>query len=241
MTQCNCELISFYRFTNFDDYKNWQEPLARLTKGHIKGTIILAPEGINANLYGPKNRLNLVLNLLGSDRDRRFAKLQINRTSLNESPYNLMKIKCKQEIITFRQKELVRSRGKYLTPKEWNQLIEQQDTVVLDVRNDFENTLGSFHNATNPSLERFSMFASYANKHLNEWQNKNLALFCTGGIRCEKSSFYLMAKGLTNIYQLSGGVIRYLQEVPPAASRWEGECFVFDDRIVIKQANCLNS
>jgi len=239
MTQRNCELISFYRFAKFDDYKNWQEPLIRLTKGHIKGTIILAPEGINVNLYGPKNRLNLVLKLLSSD--RRFANLKINRTSLEESPYNLMKIKCKQEIITFRQKELMRSRGKYLTPEEWNQFIQQQDTIVLDVRNDFENALGSFHNATNPNLESFSMFADYANKHLSEWQDKNLALFCTGGIRCEKSSFYLMARGLTNVYQLSGGIIHYLQQVPPASSRWEGECFVFDDRIVIKQTGCLNS
>ena len=233
------ELISFYRFAKFDDYKSWQEPLTGLTEGPIKGTIILAPEGINANLYGRKNRLDPILKLLGSD--RRFADLQINRTSLAESPYKLMKIKCKQEIVTFRQKELIQSRGKYLTPEEWNQFIQQPDTLVLDVRNDFENALGSFHNATNPSLKSFAMFADYANKHLTEWQDKKLALFCTGGIRCEKSSFYLMAMGLTNVYQLSGGIIHYLQKIPAASSRWEGECFVFDDRIVIKQTPNVHS
>lgn len=230
----NYELISFYRFADFSDYRDWQSPLVRLTQGWLKGTIILAAEGINANLYGPKDRLNRVLELLGSD--ERFNSLQINRTPLDQSPYRLMKIKRKPEIITFRQRKLTQSNGKHLPPRQWNQLIRRKGTLVLDVRNDFENALGSFRNATNPGLQKFSMFADYADSHLSEWQDKDIALFCTGGIRCEKSSSYLRAKGLTNVYQLSGGIIRYLQEMPTNLSRWEGECFVFDDRIAVNPA-----
>ena len=192
----------------------------------------MAKEGVNANLYGHISQLNPILNLFRSD--MRFSNLQVNRTPLDKSPYRRMKIKCKPEIITFRHKTLCASLNEHLSPHQWNNLIRQKDTVIVDARNDFENAMGSFRNAINPRLRSFSCFPHYADKQLDYWQNKRIALFCTGGIRCEKAASFLKSKGLTSIYQLSGGIIRYLQDIPAAESCWEGDCFVFDERISIK-------
>lgn len=229
-------LIAGYRFANFPDYAAWRAPLQRLTKGQLRGTILLAPEGINLSLYGTEHRLRKVLRLLHED--ERFDNMMLHHARVMKPPFNKMKIKIKREIISLRYPGLQphQHRGRYLSPHQWDGFIQKKDVLVVDARNDFENAVGSFPNAINLGLNSFCQFPGYINKRIDQWQRKRIALFCTGGIRCEKLSCYLERKGLTNVYQLHGGIIKYLQEIPTTQSSWEGDCFVFDERISIKES-----
>ena len=229
-------LISFYCFADFIEYKCWKPFLEKLCTS-LRGTIILSPEGVNVSLAGEEKQLSAVVNFF--TKDKRFTNMDIKKNKIEKIPFRRMKIKCKKEIITFRSagnapdKELTPHgrMTKRLNPQEWNNLIEDENTIVLDTRNNFECEMGSFPNAINPRVNYFSEMAEYVNKHKEKLKDKPIAIFCTGGIRCEKLANYMLHQGIKQVYQLNSGILGYMQKVKKSDNLWQGNCFVFDERI----------
>ena len=234
----NLKLISFYCFANFIEYKRWQPPLEKLCSA-LRGTIILSPEGVNASLAGDEKQLSTVVNFF--TKDKRFADMDIKKNKIEKIPFRRMKIKCKKEIITFRSAGNAPDKGltlngrttKRLNPQEWNNLIEDKNTIVLDTRNNFECEMGSFPKAINPRVNYFSEMAEYVNRNKEKLKDRPIAIFCTGGIRCEKLANYMLHQGIKQVYQLNSGILGYLQKVKKRENLWQGNCFVFDERINI--------
>ncbi|OKH50374.1 hypothetical protein NIES2101_19540 [Calothrix sp. HK-06] len=227
-------VAAFYKFTKLPDFAQMQDPLlAFCTVQAIKGTILLAPEGINGTIAGERNSIDAVLSYLRSD--SRLADLEHKESSASESPFERMKVKLKKEIVTLglpvNPTEQV---GTYVSPKDWNAVISDPDVVVIDTRNDYEVKIGSFKGAVNPETNSFREFPDYVRHHLDPKKHKKVAMFCTGGIRCEKASSYMMSQGFEQVYHLQGGILKYLEEVPQQESLWSGECFVFDERIAVQ-------
>lgn len=175
--------------------------------------------------------------LLALGQDLRFADLSPQWSEATEQPFGRMKVKLKSEIVTFGQGEIhpAQQAGTYVDPKDWNQLIAEPDVLVVDARNAYEVRIGSFQGAIDPQTERFRDFPDYVAQALDPSQHRKVAMFCTGGIRCEKASAYLKQKGFAAVYHLKGGILNYLESVPPEESLWRGECFVFDGRVAVKQ------
>jgi len=227
-------IITFYQFkknTNVEKLQNLLKNFCSFNK--IKGTIILAEEGINGTVAGlikPINLLELEIQKLG------FTKLELKRSFYEFMPFNRLKIKIKNEIVTFdgSQLDVEKYMGQHVVSSEWNALIKDEKTIVIDVRNNFEVEIGSFEGSINPKTKNFSEFKRYVDKHLSENKNRKIAMFCTGGIRCEKASSYMLNKGFKNIFQLKGGILQYLEEITIKESTWQGECFVFDNRVSIQ-------
>lgn len=203
----------------------------------VKGTILLANEGINASLCGPEEQLDNIVALF--NQDERFVKMDVKIFDIKEMVYNRLKVKCRPEIITFKNKDYdpKGETAEYVTPDEWNELINSPNTLVLDARNDFEYDLGSFPEAINPRIKRFSHFATYIDKNEQQLKDQKVAIFCTGGIRCEKLGRYMKQQGIEKVYQLQGGILKYLQEISEQENLWQGECFVFDERIGVDKNN----
>ena len=228
-------ICALYKFTRLDDFESIQLPLKTyLDSLSIRGTLLLAREGINGTISGSKGNLEKVLNYLQSD--SRFIGLEFKYSYSNKAPFKRLKIKLKKEIVTMglAQIDPTHSVGTYVKPKDWNELINDPDVVLIDTRNNYEYEIGSFKGAINPNTETFREFPSFTENSLEKYRNKKIAMFCTGGIRCEKSTAYLKSKGYENVFHLQGGILKYLEDVGENESLWEGECFVFDDRVAVK-------
>ena len=228
-------VATFYKFVRLEDCSHLQQSLlAYCQQQEIKGTILLATEGINGTIAGKRNNIDAVLAWLRAD--SRFADLEHKESSTEFPPFQRMKVKIKKEIVTFGKPEANPSQqvGTYVKPSDWNQVITDPETIVIDTRNDYEVNIGTFQGAINPETESFREFSEYANQNLDPRKHSKVAMFCTGGIRCEKASSYLISKGFKEVYHLKGGILKYIEEIPPEKSLWQGECFVFDERVTVK-------
>ena len=228
-------VITFYKFVQLDDFAELRQPLSELcqTQG-IKGTILLALEGINATVAGTDQALEILLSYL--TQDLRLADLTHKTSWAEEQPFARMKVKLKKEIVTLGQLDISPTKkvGTYVEPLDWNQVISDPEVVVIDTRNNYEVDIGTFHGAVNPETDSFREFPDYASQQLDPAKHKKVAMFCTGGIRCEKASSYLLEHGFEQVYHLKGGILKYLEDVPAKDSLWEGECFVFDERVTVQ-------
>ena len=229
-------ITSFYKFTPLTDFENKKEPiLAVMKKHHLLGTIILAHEGINGSVAGkPEDIIHFYEHLRC---DERLADLWFKETYGDTIPFAKAKVKFRNEIVTMGVEHVdpLKVVGTYVPPEQWNNFITDPEVVLIDTRNDYEYNLGTFQNAVNPKTDHFRDFPEYVKNHLMDKKDKKIAMFCTGGIRCEKSTAYLKELGFENVYHLEGGILNYLEKTPEAESLWQGTCFVFDDRIAIEQ------
>ena len=228
-------VCALYQFVRLDDFEEFRTPLRELmaTLG-VKGTILLALEGLNGTISGSQASIDKVLQFLQDD--GRFDKLEIKFSYSENTPFKRLKVKLKKEIVTLGVSNIdpLASVGTYVAPQDWNALISDPNVVLIDTRNNYEYEIGSFKGAINPSTETFREFPTYTKNNLEQYRGKKVAMFCTGGIRCEKSTAYLKSQGFDTVYHLQGGILKYLEEVDEDQSLWEGECFVFDDRVAVK-------
>lgn len=235
MTKKIYTVCALYQFATLDDYLEMREPLQSLMKSlEIKGTILLAQEGINGTVAGNDEAIQELLKHLQSD--PRLNQLSYKFSYDDKQPFYRTKVKLKKEIVTLGIDGIDpnKTAGKYIKPSEWNDLISDPDVIVIDTRNDYEIGIGTFKNAINPNTACFTQLPKYVAKNLDPQKHKKVAMFCTGGIRCEKSTAYLKQQGFDEVYHLEGGILKYLEEVPEDQSLWEGECFVFDNRVAVK-------
>jgi UPF0176 protein len=232
------KVAAFYQFTPFPDFRELREPLRAVCAGlKLKGSVLLAQEGINGTLAGEAEAIE---GFIAELRDGALLGGRLNRLELKFSqgtamPFQRLKVRLKKEIVTLGDASADPSRqiGTYVEPADWNALIEAPDTLVIDTRNAFEVALGTFEGAVDPGLASFGQFRDFATRHLDPAKHRRIAMFCTGGIRCEKASAYLLSRGFAEVYHLKGGILRYLEGVPETESRWRGECFVFDERVAL--------
>lgn len=225
---------AFYRFVEINDCDAVAEHLrALMIANAIKGTILLAREGINGTISGDASSLDAMLETLR--RDRRFADLVDKRSNASEHPFKKVKVKIKPEIVTFGVKGADPSRtvGTYVSPDRWNALIVDPNVRLVDTRNAYEVEVGTFPGASDPKTHVFSEFPKYVEAELARDKDRPIAMFCTGGIRCEKASAYLISQGFKTVFHLEGGILKYLETIPKDESLWQGECFVFDDRVAL--------
>ncbi len=227
-------VAALYHFTRFASPASLQEPLKQLcTEQKITGTLLLANEGINGTIAGPKAGIDAVIAhiraLPGCD------DLEVKFSTASERPFARMKVRLKKEIVTMGQPDVdPKARvGNYVDPQDWNELILSPDVAVIDTRNDYEVAIGTFEGAVDPETASFREFPAWWEANKDRFHNKKIAMFCTGGIRCEKSTNYLLGQGVPEVYHLKGGILKYLEEVPEENSTWNGECFVFDGRVSV--------
>lgn len=228
-------VATFYKFVALPDYAALQHPIKAACKAEgIKGTILLAEEGINGTVAGARSSIDAILSYIKSD--SRLRDIDVKESLASEPPFEKLKVRLKKEIVTIGLPEVSPTQqvGTYVPATEWNQIISDPEVTVIDTRNDYEVGMGSFVRAQNPKTETFNEFPDYVKENLDPDKNKKVAMFCTGGIRCEKASSYLLSQGFEEVYHLKGGILKYLEEVPEEKSLWEGECFVFDERVAIK-------
>lgn len=227
-------ITNFYKFVPLPNYVDLKEQIcAKMQEHKILGTILLADEGINGGFAGIPENMYAFYAYLRSNAC--FADLNFKETYDDFIPFEKIKVKLRKEIVTMGVPGIdpLRETGTHVAPKDWNALISDPNVVVVDTRNTYEFDLGSFKNAINPKTENFRDFPEYVAKNLMDKKDKKVAMFCTGGIRCEKSTAYLMSLGFKDVYQLEGGILNYFKEISGEDSMWEGGCFVFDDRITI--------
>ena len=227
---------AFYHFVALNDVKSMQSIIQDYCdKKLLKGTILLANEGINGTISGKeKDILNFHKFIKNDDKFLNvFKNLEYKASWSDGNPFYRMKVRLKKEIVTLGIPEISPAKkvGIYIKPKEWNALISDPDIILIDARNQYEVDIGTFRNAINPKTTSFREFPEYVKKNLNQQKNKKIAMFCTGGIRCEKASAYLNQKGFKNVFQLKGGILNYLKKIKKKKSMWKGECFVFDNRV----------
>ncbi|OYQ63982.1 hypothetical protein B9G53_14095 [Pseudanabaena sp. SR411] len=226
-------VATFYHFADLEDYKAMRPKITDVcNKYDLKGVILLAPEGVNSTIAGSREGIEALLSYLRSD--QRLQNLEHKETTSDVMPYNKLRVRLKKELVKFGVSGLDPSKevGTYVDPQDWNQLISDPEVIVIDTRNIYEVEFGTFKGAIDPNLDFFHEFPKYVDENLSDRKHRKIAMFCTGGIRCEKASAYMLAQGFDEVYHLKGGILKYLAEVPPEESLWEGECFVFDDRIV---------
>ncbi len=227
-------VTAFYKFVTIDDPAAFRPALREAcAKNGIVGTVLLAHEGINGTVAGPAHGIAGFLAFLRAD--ARFADLVSKESYALEQPFKRMKVRLKREIVTLGQPDADPNErvGQYVEPKDWNALIAQEDVVTIDTRNAYEVQIGTFEGALDPATRSFREFPDYVKTNLDPARHKRVAMFCTGGIRCEKATAYMLAQGFEEVYHLKGGILKYLEEVPPEESRWRGECFVFDERVAL--------
>ena len=234
MKNLNFTIITFYQFKKIENIINIKKLLKEFCSfNKIKGTIILADEGINATLSGLNEPIDLLEKKLIN---LKFFNLEKKKSFNNYMPFNRLKIKIKKEIVTFNEEGLDVDKwsGKHIISSDWNDLINKKETILVDVRNNFEVQIGTFKNSINPNTKNFSEFKNYLKENLITKKNNNIAMFCTGGIRCEKASAYMATQGYKNVFQLKGGILQYLEDISKDKSEWKGECFVFDNRVSVR-------
>ena len=228
-------ICALYKFTRLDDFEEIQDPLKLfLDSLNIRGTLLLAREGVNGTIAGDNDSIMKSLDYL--QKDNRLVGLEYKFSYSEKPPFKRLKVKLKKEIVTLGVSNIdpTFSSGTYVKPADWNELINDPDVVLIDTRNNYEFEIGSFKGSINPNTETFRQFPAYTKNNLEKYRDKKIAMFCTGGIRCEKSTAYLKSKGFENVFHLQGGILKYLEEVKEDDSLWEGECFVFDDRVAVK-------
>jgi UPF0176 protein len=227
-------VVALYRFARFARFNDFQDPLVALCKGlGIKGTLLLAHEGINGTVAGSREAIAELLVFLEAIPE--ISGMEIKYSYALVMPFNRMKVRLKKEIVTMGEAEIdpLLTVGTYVAPKDWNALISDPDTVVIDTRNDYETRVGTFAGAIDPNTKEFNEFPQWLRDHKDEFAGKKVAMYCTGGIRCEKATALAKEIGLDEVYHLKGGILGYLEQVPAENSRWEGECFVFDERVTV--------
>ena len=234
---CNVVVAALYRFAALPDFETLREPLYQtMIDNEVRGTLLLAAEGVNGTIAGSREGIDNVLNWLRSD--PRLKELEAKESYVETVPFYRTKVKLKKEIVTMGVEGIDPNHivGTYVEPKDWNDLINDPDVVLIDTRNDYEYEIGTFENAINPNTESFRQFPGFVAANLDPKKHKKVAMFCTGGIRCEKSTAYLKAQGFDEVFHLKGGILKYLEEVPEDNSKWQGECFVFDNRVTVNHS-----
>jgi UPF0176 protein len=227
-------VCALYHFTRFDDPASLRDPLLAVCRDNaITGTLLLAKEGINGTVAGSEAGINILLTHLSGLSG--CADLEWKLSTAQERPFPRMKVRLKKEIVTMGVPDVdPRAKvGHYVQPSEWNELTQSPDVAVIDTRNDYEVAIGTFEGAVDPKTDSFREFPEWWEKNKDRFHNKRIAMFCTGGIRCEKSTNYLLSQGVKEVYHLKGGILKYLEEVPAEQSTWQGECFVFDGRVSV--------
>lgn len=227
-------VAALYRFAVFNDPAELQGPLSSIASHHgVKGTLLLAREGINGTIAGTREGIDAVLahirKLPGC------ADIEHKESWALEMPFNRLKVRLKREIVSMGVEDIDPNQivGTYVEPRDWNELISDPDTVVIDTRNDYEVSIGTFDGAIDPNTKSFREFPGWLNARHNELAGKKVAMFCTGGIRCEKATAFAKQAGVDEVYHLKGGILKYLELVPPQDSKWRGDCFVFDERVSV--------
>lgn len=227
-------VAALYHFAPLPNYVEWRDTLQKICDSNgIKGILLVASEGINGTVCGNREGIDILLSHIRSD--ERFKNLVHKESYAETPPFFRMKVRIKKEIVTLKRPEADPNKivGEYVEPRDWNQLIADPDTVVLDTRNDYEVKIGTFKNAINPKTDTFVEFPKFVEENLSDLKDKKIAMFCTGGIRCEKASAYMLSAGFEKVYHLKGGILKYLEETPLEESLWDGNCFVFDQRVSV--------
>jgi UPF0176 protein len=232
------EVAAFYQFAVLPDFRELREPLRAIcAELELKGSVLLAHEGINGTLAGSTEAIAALVEELrrGPLFGGRLDNLELKFSQAATMPFQRLKIRLKKEIVTLGDSKADPTRrvGTYVDAADWNALISSPDTLLIDTRNAFEVAMGTFPGAVDPGIRRFGQFKDFTARHLDPLKHRRIAMFCTGGIRCEKASAHLLARGFAEVYHLKGGILRYLEGVPESESRWRGECFVFDERVAL--------
>ena len=225
---------AFYKFVSLPHFEALQpELLAFCESQELKGTILLAAEGINGTVAGSGEGMANMLQWLRAHDE--FTDLETKLSLADFQPFLRMKVRLKNEIVTMGVKEIDPNKkvGTYVPPEEWNALIEDPNVTLVDTRNDYEVSIGKFKGAIDPDTTTFREWPDYVKDNLDPERHKKIAMYCTGGIRCEKATAYMLEQGFAEVYHLQGGILKYLEEIPAEESLWEGECFVFDDRVAV--------
>ena len=228
------QVAALYRFVRLEDYENLRSPLLAFCEARgIRGTLLLAEEGINGTIAGTAQAISEVLAYL--KKDDRLADLECKFSYNTDRPFLRMKVKLKKEIVTMGRPGIDPNQcvGRYASPEEWNTLVDDPECLVIDTRNDYEVEIGTFQGAINPNTTSFREFPEWVEKNLDPSKHKKVAMFCTGGIRCEKSTSLLVSMGFEDVWHLQGGILNYLEKTPVEQTRWDGECFVFDSRVSV--------
>ena len=236
----NICIISFYKFVTILDLEELKIQIENIcSMFDTKGTILIAPEGINGTIEGSKNNIKKFLETLKNNKN--FSDIIPKYSYSSKDSFNRMKVRLKKEIVTIGNTEVNPNKyiGKYIEPNDWNELISDPNTILIDTRNEYEVAIGTFKGAINPKTKSFRDLPNWIKNNLenedDDYKNKKIAMFCTGGIRCEKSTSYLVQKGFTNVSHLKGGILKYLENIPKKKSLWDGECFVFDQRVSVAE------
>lgn len=230
----NIVVAALYKFADLPDYQSMKDGLLHAClSNQIKGTLLLAEEGINGTVAGSRKAIDALLAYIKSD--TRLADLEHKESYADTMPFYRMKVRLKKEIVTMGVPGINPNKkvGQYVKPQDWNQLISDPNVIVIDTRNDYEYDIGTFAGAKDPKTETFRQFPDYVKNNLDPQKHKKVAMFCTGGIRCEKASSYMLEQGFEEVYHLQGGILKYLEEIPKEESLWQGECFVFDQRVAV--------
>jgi len=229
---------TFYHFVKIEEYKKLQPVIQKFCdKSFIKGTILLASEGINGTLSADEKNINGFHHFIKNDErfKNKFKNISHKESWAKKNPFYRMKVKLKKEIVTLGVEGISPTKkvGQYVKPDEWNELISDPDTIIIDTRNTYEVDIGSFKGAVNPKTQSFRELPQFLEKNIKKYKGKKIAMFCTGGIRCEKATSFLVEKGIENVFHLQGGILKYLEKISKEKSLWEGECFVFDQRVAV--------
>ncbi len=227
-------VCAMYKFVALENFESMRQPLVEKMEAlGIKGTLLLAHEGINGTVSGTREGIDGLLAYLNSD--ERINPISYKESLHEEQPFYRTKVKLKKEIVTMGVEGIDprHTVGSYVKPKDWNALISDPDVLVIDTRNDYEIEIGTFKHAVDPKTKTFREFPDYVKENMDKDKHKKVAMFCTGGIRCEKSTAYLKEQGFDEVYHLEGGILQYLEDVPKEESLWEGDCFVFDNRVAV--------
>jgi len=230
--------IAFYQFVSLKNIDHFQIFILKFCKkNNIKGTILLAAEGINGTISGDEKKIQKFIEFIKEDSffKNNFKNLEHKESWASKNPFYRMKVRLKKEIVALGVDGISPTKkvGEYVNPEDWNKLINDPNTIVIDTRNNYEVDIGTFKNSINPETETFREFPSYVEKNLKDNKQKKVAMFCTGGIRCEKATSLMLDKGFENVYHLKGGILKYLETIPKDKSLWQGECFVFDQRVAV--------
>lgn len=233
----NIVIVAFYHFAPLDDYQQMKAPLLNFCHEHdLKGTILLASEGINSTISGTRPNIDALLTYLKSD--PRLAGLQWKESYLDAKPFQRMKVRLKKEIVRMAVDDLdMEQRGEYVEGKDWDDFISSPDVLVIDTRNEYETRIGTFEGAIDPDTQNFRDFPAWADNWAQDKAKgeQKIAMFCTGGIRCEKSTAYMKKLGFENVYHLKGGILQYFEDTKNRNGKWKGECFLFDDRTAVDE------
>ncbi|MDN3578460.1 rhodanese-related sulfurtransferase [Chitinimonas viridis] len=228
-------VAALYKFVTLNDYQDLRAPLQQCMEDNgVKGTLLLAEEGINGTVSATRAGIDGLLDWL--KRDPRFVDIDHKESYCDAQPFYRTKVKLKKEIVTMGVKGVNPNTqvGTYVEPEDWNALINDPEVLLIDTRNDYEVAIGTFEGAIDPHTESFREFPEYVRKHFDPSKHKKVAMFCTGGIRCEKASSFMLGEGYEAVYHLRGGILKYLERVPQDQSKWQGDCFVFDNRVTVR-------